>query len=69
MLVGVREARVLPDGRVGALVDDHDPTAPGAPPVSTDFVIFAREGGRYVMDQVIAGLEMAYGPNAGTPAP
>ena len=69
MLVGVREARVLPDGRVGALVDDHDPTEPGAPPVSTDFVIFAREGDRYVMDQVIAGLEMTYGRNAGTSAP
>ena len=66
--LGLRQARVLPDGRVGALVDDRDPTVPGVPPVSTDFVVFAEAGDRWVMDQLIAGLERTHGPEA-TPAP
>ena len=63
-VLAVREARVLPDGRVGALVDTDDPTSP---PEGTDvdFVIFVEQGGRYLIDEEITDLEGS--PAAGTP--
>jgi hypothetical protein len=63
-VLAVREARVLSDGRVGALVDTDDPTSP---PEGTDvdFVIFVEQGGRYLIDEEITDLEGSSA--AGTP--
>ncbi len=64
-VLAVRDARVLPDGRVGALVDTNDPTAPpeGA---DVDFVVFVEQEGRYLIDEEITDLEGS--PAAGTPS-
>jgi hypothetical protein len=64
-VVAVRDVRVLPDGRVGALVDTNDPTSP---PEGTDvdFVVFVEQEGRYLIDEEITDLEGS--PAAGTPS-
>jgi len=63
----VREARVLEDGRVGALIDIGRPEAPTEAEV--DFIIFVDEDGRYLIDDLVEGLEDQVPPAAGTPAP
>lgn len=75
-LVAVRSVRVLADGRIGALVDDRDPTDPRTTGVSTDWVVlveFATEGdtdgrGHLLFDEVVSGVDAFSGPEA-TPAP
>lgn len=67
-LVAVRGVRRLPDGRVGALVDDRDPTDPRTDGLSTDWVVFVERDGRYLLDETVSGVEAFYGPDA-TPAP
>ncbi len=66
-VLAVRDVRVLPDGRVGALVDTNDPTSPpeGA---DVDFVVFVEQDGRYLIDEEITDLELAGSPAAGTPS-
>ena len=64
-LLAVREARVLEDGRVGALVETIFPDeAPGA---QVDFIIFVEEDGRWLLDEIIEDLEAQYPPTAATP--
>lgn len=77
-LVAVRSVRVLADGRIGALVDDRDPTDPRTTGVSTDWVVLvevevATEGdtdgrGPLLLDEVVSGVDAFSGPEA-TPAP
>lgn len=63
-VLAVRDVRVLPDGRVGALVDTDDPTSlPEGTDV--DFVVFVEQGDRYLIDEEITDLEGS--PAAGTP--
>lgn len=64
-VLAVRDVRVLPDGRIGALVDTNDPTSP---PEGTDvdFVVFVEQGDRYLIDEEITDLEGS--PAAGTPS-
>ena len=57
---GVREVVMLPDGRVGALVDV---TTPGASGVTTTNTVFARVGDRFLIDE-----ETAADAPAATPA-
>jgi hypothetical protein len=64
MFLGVREARVLPDGRVGALVDADFKAEEG---LETDFVYFARHDGRWLIDEVVFALEEQYPPATPTP--
>ncbi|MDP9363051.1 MAG: hypothetical protein M3Q10_02255, partial [Chloroflexota bacterium] len=67
-LVAVREVRRLPDDRVGALVDDRDPTDPRNAGVTTDWVVFVERDGGYLMDEYVSGIERFYGPGV-TPTP
>jgi hypothetical protein len=67
-LVAVREVRLLPDGRVGALVDNRDPTHPRGASLTTDFATFVEQDGRYLLDAYLSGIEAVYGP-LGTPTP
>ena len=72
-LIAVREVRELGDGRVGALIDHAtagDVTAAEeagedvADVVSTDYVVFAEEGDRYLIDAITSDLEDEFGPAA-----
>ena len=67
-LFAVREVRRLPDGRVGALVDDRDPTDPRGASLTTDFVVFVEADGSLLLDEYVSGLEAVYDPVA-TPTP
>ena len=60
-LAAVRDVQMLPDGRVSAIVEVGAIAALDT--VTPDRLIFARENGRYRVDEVIAG------DTAGTPAP
>ncbi len=51
-LIGLHDARVLPDGRVAALGDSFDPTEPPYG-VGTDFAIFVKVGDRWLIDSLI----------------
>lgn len=64
-LLAVREARVLEDGRVGALVETIFPDE--APGPQVDFIIFVQEDGRWLLDEIIEDLEAQYPPTAATP--
>jgi hypothetical protein len=61
--LGVRDARVLPDGRVAALGDSWDPTEP---PYGrgTDFAIFRQVGDRWLIDSLIENVVIV---DEGTP--
>ena len=58
--VAVRAVRVLPDGRVRALVVGRNPAAD--PPEFADFTIFVEQDGRYLIDDVVS-------QQVGTPTP
>ena len=64
-LLAVREARVLEDGRVGALVETIFPDE--APGPQVDFIFFVQEDGRWLLDEIIEDLETQYPPTAATP--
>src|SRR6476620_4451227 len=51
-LIGLHDARVLPDGRAAALGDSFDPTEPPSG-VGTDFAIFVKVGDRWLIDSLI----------------
>ncbi|MEA2513136.1 MAG: hypothetical protein QOF33_2137 [Thermomicrobiales bacterium] len=61
-LVDVREVIVLPDGRVGALVDTIFPEE--QPGVQTDFFAFVEQDGRWLIDEIVEDLEGQYPPEA-----
>ena len=61
-LLAVRDARVLADGRVGAILVVRHPR-PGAESVTTTLFVFARAGDRWLLDDAI-GVG-----RAGTPTP
>lgn len=63
-LLGIREVRVLPDGRVSALVDYTSPTpqAEGINGVETDLWIFEQVEGEWLLDEVTQDLEGHLGP-------
>lgn len=66
-LVAVREVTVLPDGRVGALVDTIEP--PESPDVQTAYYVFVEEDGRWPIDERVENLEEQYPPEpVATPA-
>lgn len=67
-VLGLRDARVLPDGRVGALLEleVNDPTQGPAP--QTAFIVFVRDGDRWLVDEFVP-LPTAATPGAGTPPP
>jgi hypothetical protein len=62
-LHAVRDVRVLPDGRVGALVESEYPDEPPAG-VEVDYFYFAEEGGRYLIDGVVENLEGEFPPTS-----
>lgn len=49
--ISVRDVRLLPDGRVGALLVGRNPAA--TPPDFTDFTVFVERDGRYLIDDVV----------------
>jgi hypothetical protein len=59
-LMAVREVTVLPDGRVGALVETHYPTE--TPDVQVDYVFLVEEDFVWLIDDVIEDLEDQYPP-------
>lgn len=64
-LMAVRDARVLPDGRVGAIVVTRhlDETA-----LRTNFAVFVKLGGRWLIDEVVPNpVETGPAPAAPTP--
>jgi hypothetical protein len=66
-LVAVRQVVVLPDGRVGALVDTIFPDE--QPGVQTEYFAFVQEDGQWRIDEVVEDLEGQYPPEPmGTPA-
>ena len=61
VLLGMREARLLTDGRVGALVDWLFPLSVGSPLLQTEFVTFAEQPDRrWLVDEVVRNLETQY---------
>lgn len=65
VLLGVREAMVYSDGRVGALVDymgNLPPGQEGINGVETDLWIFEKVGDEWLLDESIQDLEAEYGP-------
>jgi hypothetical protein len=60
-LLAVRDVRVLPDGRVGALVETD---FPGEPPegAEVDFFLFVQEDGSWLIDDLVEDLEDRYPP-------
>jgi ketosteroid isomerase-like protein len=70
-LVDVRDARVLADGRVGAVVVVDDPTSedvagPAGQTRDTSFVILVKRGDRWLVDGAIDDIP---GEETGTPVP
>jgi hypothetical protein len=66
--LGVHDARVLPDGRVAALADDYDPTEPPFG-MGTDYIVFARQGDRWLIDSLIENVVIVgEGAPGATPA-
>jgi hypothetical protein len=64
-VLAVREVAALADGRVGAVVEVEFPEGP-----ATDYVFFAAEGGRYLVDLWVDEYRAPVGtPLPGTPAP
>lgn len=55
-VVDVRDARVLDDGRIGALFDLAARGGPVPGEIRTDFVIFREQGDRWVIDAYAANL-------------
>jgi len=49
--ISVREVRLLPDGRVGALLVGRNPA--GDPPDFADFTVFVERDGRFLIDDVV----------------
>lgn len=68
-VIDIRDATILPDGRVGALVDTLFPFV--SDDIQTDYFIFANIDGRWLIDTVVENLETVYPPTAklATPAP
>jgi hypothetical protein len=64
-LVGVREVTMLPDGRVGALIDTIFPDE--MPDVQTDYITFVEEDGTWLLDEIVEDLEGQFPPTSGTP--
>ena len=65
-LLAVREARILEDGRVGALVETIFPDE--APGPQVDFIIFVEEDGNWLLDEIIEDLEAQYPPTSTSPS-
>jgi hypothetical protein len=64
-VAAVREARVLPGGRVAALVDLAATGGPVPGEVRTDFIVFVPTADGYAIDSIQAGLPPeTFGPNA-----
>lgn len=55
-LVALRQPRLLPDGRLAALVDLAAVAGPVPGAIRTDFVVFAKEDGTLRIDAYTAGL-------------
>lgn len=68
-VVDIREVTILPDGRVGALVDTLFPLV--SADIQTDHFTFANIDGLWLIDTVVENLETLYPPTAtlATPAP
>jgi hypothetical protein len=68
-VIDIREVQVLPDGRVGALVDTLFPLV--SADIQTDHFTFANIDGLLLIDTIVEGLETVYPPTAtlATPAP
>lgn len=49
--ISVRDVRLLPDGRVGALLVGRNPATD--PPDFADFTVFVERDGRYLIDDVV----------------
>jgi hypothetical protein len=62
-LQAIQDARVLPDGRVGARVTLVDPNTPTPEEADLRFVVFVMVGDRWLIDEVIDF------PASGTPIP
>lgn len=71
-LLAVWQVRVLPDGRVGALVARRVGDPP-PPTLKVGFFVFVETNGHYLLDTVVDNVEGQYPPPAGTvlgtPAP
>jgi len=69
-LLAIHDARLLVDGRAGAVVVVDDPTAASGPRITADFLVFVRAGDRWLLDATIEGMAIAPAgtPAAGTPA-
>jgi hypothetical protein len=68
-VIDLREVHILPDGRVGALVDTLFPLV--SADIQTDHFTFVNIDGLWLIDTIVEGLETVYPPTAAlaTPAP
>jgi hypothetical protein len=66
-LNGVRNLRLLPDGRIGAFVDMTFPDE--GPEPQTDYIVFRHHEGRWLIDLIISNPQTGPPPDPGTPAP
>lgn len=64
-MIPVRDARLLPDGRVGVILEAEVPSAGGAPVTALFFVAFVDENDRWLVDEVTPMVSAAFA----TPAP
>jgi len=66
-LRAVRDVRVLPDGRVAALVETDFPEEPPEG-VEVDFLVFVHRDDRWFIDDLVEDLEDQYPPVSEAPA-
>lgn len=64
-LTAVHDVVMLPDGRVGALVETIFPDE--EPGVQVDYFFFAQQDGRWLLDGIVEDLEGQFPPVSGTP--
>ena len=69
VVFGIRDVRVLPDGRVGVFEDVGTVGTAAVPPTeTTNFNVLVKVGDRWLLDEFVASVSGAGTPEAGTPA-
>lgn len=66
-MVPVRDARLLPDGRIGAILESTIATASGADVTALFYVAFIEGEDRWLVDEVLPVAGEAFGTPASTP--
>jgi len=66
-LIDVRDVQILPDGRVGAVVEVAPPTVAGTGGTREDYYVLKEVDGRFLIDELIVGMHQGERTQAGEP--